>query len=59
MVIDMIWNCRAASDVWTSSRLSVQKWLSMPPDMNQLWSILLDRLSLEDTVVATFIMRNI
>lgn len=59
MVIHTLWNCKGASDVWTSSNLPIQQWSNSLPSMNQLWNLWMEKFELDELAMATTIMQII
>lgn len=56
--IHMLWNCRAANEVWLASYLMIQKSPSMMADTNQLWGFIMECMKPPDIVLTASIMRH-
>lgn len=48
MVVHMIWNCRAAGDMWADSITVTHKWPNTMRDFNQLWELLIRKMLPDD-----------
>lgn len=54
----MLWNCRAANEVWLASYLMIQKSPSMMADTTELWGFFMECMKPPDIVLTANLMRH-